>query len=157
MTLTTPATSQVRITQGAKRFGYFVAAVANGVMLWIAHNLLDWDLFPWLTQEFDDLLPILTTSFVVSIVVNLLYVGYDAKWFKSLTQIPVNAIGLFVSIRVWQVFPFDFSAYDFPWRTLARAVIIVAIVGTAIGLIVETAKFLRALGQHTESSESQLL
>jgi hypothetical protein len=57
-------------------------------------------------------------------------------------------------VRTLQVYPFDFSAYDFPieisafdltWDLVARLVIGLAILGTAIAVVTETMKLSRAL------------
>ena len=55
--------------------------------------------------------------------------------------------GAFIAatVRIYQVFPFDFSAYEFPWETLTRAILIIAIVGAAISIIVETVRLAVAL------------
>lgn len=61
-----------------------------------------------------------------------------------------------IAVLAWtlQVYPFDFSAYDFPivisafdltWDLAARLVIGLAIVGTAIAVVTETVKLSRAL------------
>jgi hypothetical protein len=48
-------------------------------------------------------------------------------------------------VTMWQVFPFDFSAYAFDWETLVRFVLVVGIVGTGIGTVVELVKMVRSL------------
>ena len=62
-----------------------------------------------------------------------------------------------VLLRTLQVYPFDFSAYDFPivvsaidltWNLVTRLVIGLAILGTAIAVLTETVKLSRAL-DHT--------
>ena len=70
----------------------------------------------------------------------MIYLVYDAPWFKSVTQIVTSIIGLAVAIRTWQVFPFDFSAYDFNWDAVAGAVLIIAMVGISAGIIAEAVK-----------------
>ena len=60
----------------------------------------------------------------------------------------LNAVGIAVLTRYLAVFPFDFSMYaGFNWAVLARIVLIVGIVGSAIGVIVELVKLARALGR----------
>jgi hypothetical protein len=48
-------------------------------------------------------------TLVVSAVVNLAYVGYDAPWAVALGAIVTTGLGLAALIRIWQVFPFDFT------------------------------------------------
>ena len=133
--------------EGTKRFGYFIAVVVNLVLLWVVQNLLEWDVAPFLTDDFEDLLPIVSVSLLFGAAINLAYMWFDSAWFKALTQMLSAGIALIVAIRTYQVFPFDFSAYDFGWAGLARIVLIVAIAGTAIAIVVESIKLARALAK----------
>jgi len=139
-TLTREEALTRRVTRGAKRFGYLVAAVLNGVMLWLAHQLLDWEWPRFLTLEFNDLLPLLTFSFVVSIVANVLYAWSDTWPIKPIGEMTTAAISFVVALRTLRVFPFDFSGYEADWSWLARTIIVVAVVGSTIGFLVHLAK-----------------
>ena len=132
-----------RVGSGAKRFGYLLAAVLNGVFLWIAHQLLDWEWPGFLTPEFDDVLPIITFSFVVSIAANLVYAWRDTYPIKPVGEMATAAIGFAVALRTWRVFPFDFSGYDADWTWLARLVLVAVMVGTAIGFVANSVKLAR--------------
>ena len=114
-----------------------VAIAVNVALLNAANNLLEWDIFPFLTNDFERVLPILNVSLGAAIVVNLIYLDVDALWFKSLTQIGLLAISLAVTIRLYQVFPFDFSAYEFNWQLLATWALILAMVAIGIGVVAE--------------------
>ncbi len=50
------------------------------------------------------------------------------------------------------VFPFDFSAYEFAWDTVARLAIILPLVGMAIALIVVTLRFFWVVGSRLPPS-----
>ncbi len=58
-------------------------------------------------------------------------------------------MNLFVTFRIFDVFPFDFSAHTFNWDFVARAVLVIALIGTAIGAFVH-------LGQLTRGSAGQV-
>ncbi len=131
----------------ARKFGYLVAVAVNAVLLWVVHNLLDWEWTRFITEEWDQVLPILTTSLIAAIVVNTLYIVFDPKWFKSLTQIVLSGISLAVTVRMLRVFPFDFTEYDFPWETFVRVGLIVGIVGISIAIVVETVKLIGAIAR----------
>lgn len=149
MTVSTPAPTRTptpprsRISRQARQFGYLVAVAINAVMLYVANRLLEWEWPAFLTQDFDQVLPIVQASLIAGVVINLAYVGFDAPWFKSVGQIVISAIGLAVAVRMFTVFPFDFSRYDFAWDTVARAVIVVALIGSALAIVVETLKLFR--------------
>lgn len=138
--LTETRPPQTKPSSAGKRFGYAIAAAINGALVFVVHNLLAWDVAPFLTNDFERVVPIITVSLVATVVVNVIYVGYDRGWFKSLSQIGLLGISIAATVRMYEVFPFDFSAYEFDWATLARVVMIIAIVGAGIAIIVELVK-----------------
>jgi len=48
------------------------------------------------------------------------------------------------------LFPFDFSGYQFNWEPLARFVIVLTMVAVGISIVVETAKLVRSATSHPE-------
>jgi len=126
--------------RATKQVGYAIAIGVNAAMIYIANHLLAWEFPPFLTQDFERVLTIINVSLGASMVANLMYIVYDDAWFKSLSQVGVNLIGLAATIRIWQVFPFDFTPYAVDWSLVARFVLVVALVGTAIGTVVEIGK-----------------
>ena len=99
--------------------------------------------------------PLLNLSLTATILVNLVYLAFDAEWFKSLCELGLLSISLAVTIRLYQVFPFDFSAYDVDWAVLARIVLIIAMVGVGIAMIVQVVKLIRfAIAAGTQSSSA---
>lgn len=139
------------ITAGARRFGYLVAALLNAVLLWCAHQLLDWEWPGFLTPRFDDVLPIVTASFVAGIVANLVYAVFDGWPVKPIGEIVTACFGVAVGLRVWRVFPFDFGDGT-DWSWLARLIIVVVIVGSALGAVTQSVKLAR--GPAGESEEA---
>ena len=123
-----------------RRFGYLIAVAINVWLLWFVNQLADWEWPRFLTDEFADLLPILTAAIVAGIAVNVLFFWYDAAWFKSLGNLVTAGFGFAVALRMYQVFPFDFATYASNWSWLARLIVIVSLVGTAIGFIAESVK-----------------
>jgi hypothetical protein len=134
-----------QVPRAARRAGYVIAIAVNAVLIWVVNHLVEWDVLPWLTDDFSRVVPLLMVSLIASIVVNVAYLTYDAAWFKSITQIVLLSISMAVMIRMYAVFPFDFSAYDFNWDTTARVVMIIVMVALAIGIVVEGVKGLGRL------------
>ena len=130
--------------RGARRFGYFVAVVVNAMMLWAAHNLLDWRWPSFLTDSFEDLLPIVSASLLVTVAVYIVFWVNDSRPVKALGELLMAAFGVAVALRSWQVFPFDFGAYEYDWSWVARAVIVLAIVGSGIGILVALGRLFRS-------------
>lgn len=126
----------------ARRFGYLVAIAANAIMLWLAHQLLDWGWPSFLTDDFDQVLGLITASFVASMVVNAGYLVHDRGRFRALGDLVIAAFGFVVSLRMWDVFPFDFSGWQTDWSWLVRTALVVGIGGTAIAMIVNAVRLI---------------
>jgi hypothetical protein len=128
------------VKQLGRRIGYAIAVVVNLVMLVIANNILDWGWLPFLTDGFAQVVPWISLGLVATIVANAVYQVNDTLAVKSTGQIGVNLISVFVTYQIWQVFPFDFSAYEFNWEAVVRVLLVLAMVGAGIGVLAEGAK-----------------
>jgi hypothetical protein len=144
MTVTRQTPMVTTTSDVARRSGYVIAIAVNVVMLYVVNNLLAWNILPFLTDDFGRVLWLIDVSLLATIMVNFVYVAYDQRWFRSLGQIGLSLISLVVAVRMYQVFPFDFTGSTFDWTQIARVVIIFTILGTAIGAMVEAFKLARA-------------
>lgn len=133
-----------RSSPGVRRFGYLVAIALNFGFTVVVNNILEWDVLPFLTSEFSRLVGFISLSIALTIAANVIYLAYDPAWFKSLTQIGLLLVSLAVTIRLYQVFPFDFSDYSIAWPQMTRWILIIAMAGTGIGILVEVGKLIRA-------------
>jgi hypothetical protein len=133
-----------RPSRAQRRFGYLVSIAVESVMLWGAYRILDWGWFPFLTDEWTRVLPVLTASFVVGIVANVLFLFYDGVWLKASLEAVEGAFGIAVSLQVWRVFPFDFTGYAFPWETVVRVLLVLSIIGSAIAILVSIGRLFHA-------------
>lgn len=122
--------------RAARRLGYTVAIAVNLIMLIVVRNVLDWGWPRFLTSEFIEVVPWISLSLIVSIVVNLIYQFDDRPPVRSSGQILVNLISIFVSYQLIRVFPFDFTDYEFNWAF----VLILMMVGAGVGVLTETVK-----------------
>ena len=125
--------------------GHLIAAGVNLVLLWVAHQLLDWGWPRFLTDAFEDLLPIITVSLAASAVAELIFVVHDGGRFRPFADLVTGTISLVVAWRIWQVYPFDFSSYAHDWSWLVTTVLWVGIVGTAVAVVVNAVKLLGRL------------
>lgn len=133
--------SQTGLTPtGVRRFGYLLVIVVSAGLLFAVNNVLEWGKVPFLTDDLEQLLPIINTALVVSIVVNGAWVLYDGAWFRSVGRIILNALSIAVLALTYHVFPFNFAAYSFDWETLVRILIIAIIVTLVIVTLVEIGK-----------------
>jgi hypothetical protein len=90
-------------------------------------------------------LGLVNASMLVSIVANM--VVADPRWLKALGDIVTTAVGIAALVRMWQVFPFDFSGSSFDWALVVRVAMGVAIGGSAIALVVAFVSFVKSVGR----------
>ncbi len=127
----------------ARRIGYGLTIAINAVMLVIVSNVREWDWFPWLTAELENVVWIISLSLIAAIAVNALYLVYDPPGFKRAAELVLLTISLMVMIRLLQVFPFDFSAYSFGWGTLTRWILWVVVFAIGLSIVVQVVQLLR--------------
>lgn len=131
-----------------RQTGYAIAVMVNVAMLVIAHNILEWGWLPFLTADFAQVLPWISFSLIAAVVANLVYQFNDTLLVTSAGGIGTNLISVFVTYRIWLVYPFDFTAYEFDWGVLVRVLLVLAMVGAGIGVLAEATKL--ASGELTE-------
>jgi hypothetical protein len=134
-----------RPSRGTRRFGYGVSIVVEVALLILVNNLVEWGIAPFITEEFNDLVPYINVSLIATMVVNAAYFAFDPRWFRSFTQAILNVISLVVVFQTYRIFPFDFSGSDFNWTALTRTGLVVLMVLITIGVIGEVVKMFRAL------------
>lgn len=123
-----------------RRVGYAIAIAINVAMLVVVTNPSARDAVPFLTAAFVDVMPLLQLSLFATAVINAIYLWYDDRAFRSTTQIALAGLAIAVTLRLYDVFPFDFSSYGPLWETGIRAALILGIVGSAIAVVVELAR-----------------
>ncbi len=132
-----------RTSVAARRFGFGVAAVVNAAIWYVINVWPGWQQVPFLTEETTVVLWLVNISLIAGVVANVVFAAYDPPWVKALGDLITTSIGLVALVRVWQVFPFDFSGYSTNWAVLARFVLVVAIVGSIIGVVVQLVSLVR--------------
>jgi hypothetical protein len=125
-----------RPSTAARRTGYVFALLVNGAFLYAVNVWPGWDVLPFLTDDFTQILGLVNASIVVSLVANLVYLARDTKAVKALGDIVTTGVAIAVGVRTWQVFPFDFGEATFDWELVVRILLVVGIVGMAIAIIV---------------------
>lgn len=137
---------------GWRRFGYVLTIVINVVVLYVANNVVAWGWFPWLTADFDEVVPYISVAILSSIVVNAMYILYDGAWFKSIGETISLVLTLVSNVQLLRVFPFDFSAYQWNWEATVRVVLILATIGMIAGIIAQLVTLVRAIVVGTDTS-----
>ena len=141
--MTTRTRIPEELATAGRRFGYGVAIAINLVLVWVVGNLLEWELVGFLTAEFADVVPLIQLGLWVTIAANVVYAMDDRSFATRAAKLVVDVVNLFVTFRVFDVFPFDFSAHTFNWGFVFRGVLLIALVGTAISALVHVGELLR--------------
>lgn len=128
-----------------RRFGYAVAIAINAVLYFVVSHIVEWEWPGFITSDFDRVDEIVLLSLGAAIVANLVYVWNDTMPLKAFMEATLNSISLVATIRLWQVFPFDFSAHANDWGWVVRFFLVVAMFGTGIGLVVNGIRGIRTL------------
>lgn len=129
-----------RSSRSARRFGYVIAAMVNAAMLYAVNRWPGWDAVPFLTAETIDVLDLVNASIVVSLAVNVIYLWRDPPRLKSAGDLVSTAAGMVAMIVIWRVFPLDLSP---GFERLARVLLAIGLVGSAIGILAATWRVLR--------------
>ena len=127
-----------------RRIGYVVAIIINAALLYLINARPGWQTWDVLTADFLTVLWIINLSLSLSLIANALYLVYDAPWFRAMCELVLAVVSLIVAVRLYQVFPFDFTAFAYAWTVLARVILVIAMFGSAIAIIVQFVNLIRA-------------
>ncbi|HWD02987.1 MAG TPA: hypothetical protein VG674_11100 [Amycolatopsis sp.] len=133
----------------ARRTGYLVSALINAALLIAVNGWPGWAAVPFLTAETRLVVGVVDLSLVAGLVTSLVYVWSDPEWLRALGGAVTTCAGLVATVRIWQVFPFDFAGSSFDWPLTVRVLLAVGIAGAVIGLLVQLVTLARsALRRH---------
>lgn len=134
-TMTTRRPTPRRTSASTRRFGYAVAALVNAGLLYLINVWPQWDVLPFLSEDFTTVLWLVNASVIAGIAVNLVYLVDDPIWVRKLGDILTMAVGIAAMVAVWRVFPFDFGSASIDWALVFRIGLGVAILGSAAGIL----------------------
>lgn len=129
----------------SRRFGYTVAIVVNVVLFVLVNERPGWETLSFLTDDFTLVLPFVNASIVAGIIANTVYVVLDPVWLRAVGDIVTTSVGLVAMVRLWQVFPFDFTQTFVDLEVVARVVLVVGVVGSVIGIVAAAVRLVRSL------------
>ncbi|TIC87991.1 hypothetical protein E8D34_06780 [Nocardioides sp. GY 10113] len=132
-----------RPSPAARRFGYVVAVGANLVVLFLIHRWPGWDVVPFLSDGFTDVLPFVDASIVASIAANIVFLVRDTAALKAFGDLATTLVSLLALVRMWQVWPFDFAGVWGGWEPLTYLMLGVATFGTVVAAIVQAVTLVR--------------
>ena len=129
-------------TTAAGSAGRLAGAVVNAALLGAVHVWPGWEVVPFLTAETPAVLGAVDAMLVAGIVVNLVLVGRHPAWMTPAGTFVTSTVGLVATLRVLQVFPFAFGP-GFDWAPVVRVLLVLGVVGSAIGALVAVAQLVR--------------
>jgi hypothetical protein len=127
-----------------RRTGHALVALADAVLLWLIHIWPGWEVVPFLTSDMSMVLGMLDAALVAGVLVQLALFVRDDGWLPPAGLVVTSAVGLALTVRVLQVFRFDFDTASH-WDLVVRVLLLVGIVGSAIGLLAAVVSLLRVV------------
>lgn len=143
-----------RPSPASRRVGYGIAVAVDLLMLYLINIQPGWDAVPFLTDDFVHVLYVINVALVVGAAVNVLYLGYDARWSVALGGLATTGVGLVALTRIWSVFPFAFSSGS-NWELVVRGLLVLAMVGSGIALIVQLVQLVVGLTRASEGRSDE--
>ena len=125
-----------------RRVGYAIGALVNVALLVALNVWPGWDAVPFLTADFEQVLGLINLSLAVGFLTSVVNLALDTFGAKALGDLATNVIGLAVSVRLLQVFPFDFSG-GFDWSLIVRILLVIGVVGSFFGAGAAVVRLLR--------------
>ncbi len=123
--------------------GHLIAIAVNLVLLYVVRNLGEWDVLSFLTDDYDQVIGPLSVSIIATIIGRAIRIVFPGRRIGLLIDGVVTVFGFYALLRVFQVFPFDFDPDGFRWDLVARFVLIVGLLGSAIGILVTPLRLLQ--------------
>ena len=119
--------------------------MVNAILLYLINVWPGWAVLPFLTVDLLVVLPWINASILASMVVNAVYLVADPRWVRALGSIVTGVVGLVATVRMWQVFPFDFAGGAIDWAVPVRVALGLGIAGAVVGIVVAVVMFVRAV------------
>lgn len=123
------------IARIGRAVGDVVTIGINLAVLYVVRHVVEWGWPGFITVEFDVVEPWISASLLATVVASLVYLVADEPIIRRMGGVVVGIVSLLATIRLWQVYPFDFSSYDFPWSTVTTVVLALAVFGTGVGIV----------------------
>lgn len=115
-----------------KWYDYLFAIIINLILLYIANNILYWNL-SFIAISFTDVLWAVNLSLIVAIIANVSFVLYDPPWFKIVAKILMSLTALVAAFTILSVFPFVIN--QFIIAVGLKILIIIGILAAVISII----------------------
>jgi hypothetical protein len=135
------------------RVGYLIGLGVNVALLYLVNVRPGWQAVPFLTGDMEQVIDLVNLSLAAGAVANGVYLMIHPAWLRALGGLVTTGIGLVALLRLLDVFPFDFGVSSVDWATAVRVVIVVGIVGSVIGIVVQAVTLVRHTIGHQAGGE----
>ncbi|WP_285245542.1 hypothetical protein [Pseudarthrobacter sp. fls2-241-R2A-127] len=125
--------------------GNLGSAVVNALLLYGINIWPGWQVLPFLTAGMARVLDLINASLIAGIVVGVVCVLIRSRVLLAVGNLVALGFSMAAIIRVWEVFPFDFTGGWSGWPVLVRVLLVVGMVGSIIGAVAELVNLVRAL------------
>lgn len=122
-------------SRAQRRSGYVGTIVVDAILLLLINRWPGWAVLPFLTAGMSQVLPWINASLLVGMAFAAVSVLADPPWLRALGTLATAVIGLGGVVRMWQVFPFDFTGSAVDWTGVVRILLVLGIIGAGIGVV----------------------
>ena len=134
-----------KMPSSARQFGYIVSIIFNILFVYIANNLLNWNVSLF-TEDFAKCLWAINLSLGVTIFINFIFIFFDRKWFKNLMQAFGNVFAFISAFVFWRIFPLNLT------ESMARLVNFALIIGLGAIVLSTMIELLGAIRNYNRSN-----
>ena len=113
--------------------GLIASIVVNGLLLYAAQHVLDWQI-GWITPRWSDVLWAVDLTLETSIVVKALYLMVAARWFRSVGRAVSCGVAVLSTRWMYAIYPFDFGSAA--TNDLVRFALVLLLAVTTIATLV---------------------
>jgi hypothetical protein len=119
-----------------KRSEYIFAVSANLIILYIANNLLNWNL-SFISASFSQVLWAINLTIGITILGNILFLIYNPPWFRHLMKAVMNFFAFIATYIFYIIFPLSFSQFYivFAFKFALIVAMIILILSIAFELV----------------------
>ncbi|ADZ09620.1 hypothetical protein Metbo_1380 [Methanobacterium lacus] len=120
-----------------KWYDYLFAILLNLILLYIANNLIYWNL-SFIAASFSNVLWAVNLSLIVAVVANVSFILYDPRWFKICSKIIMNITALVAAFTLLTVFPFVINQFILVLGL--KIILIIGILASVVSILFQIMK-----------------
>ena len=123
-----------------RRIGYIFAIIFMLVFLYLLRHAREWT--DILNDNYEKCLFYIELSIYANILVNVIFIFYDNRWFRHLANAFTSVLGALSMIMIYVFFPLDL---DETWVKWIKIGVLIIFAFTVLGTIIELVKGIRDL------------